>query len=471
MNGLNYDGMEYDEYYDENPYDPDDMFYDELEVQPQTVRDTWTYCIQPSIAQISSYVATFLIWNFVFRITTTFLPVPVNVKHFISITCGAAILYQTMGIGSCYVFILALTIYCILIGVQKFLKQHFGYTVATFTLMYLMIGELSQINAEQWHKLRGAQMVLVMKGISIGFDVDSKKIAQLPNFLEIIGYLICPSNSSLGPWIPYSEYVEIFKKNRRNSNFHWAYWIFVNVLISVICVLCSNCLIAYFIADSSWKWVTAYRDAMSYRFSHYFVTFLSQSMMLMGGYQEEQNKVLGYTITKPWQIEIPRSLVGVVVVWNISMHRWLKAYVFRTLRKYGAFKAILSTYVISTLLHGVSFPIAAVLLTLGVATYVEYRLRKSFSTIFDACILANSCNQNCNHRHKWRHPAVLAANLFFGILAMVHLTYLGVMFDAFAHADENGFSYKDTLDKWSSLYFLGHWFIFAFYILYYFIEN
>ncbi|XP_037027064.1 protein-serine O-palmitoleoyltransferase porcupine [Bradysia coprophila] len=471
MNGLNYDGMGYDEYYDEHPYDPDDMFYDELEVQPQTVRDTWTYCIQPSIAQISSYVATFLIWNFIFRITTTFLPVPVNVKHFFSITCGGAILYLTMGVGSCYVFVLALTIYSILIGVQKLLRQHYGYVVAAFTIIYLVIGELSQINAEQWHKLRGAQMVMVMKGISIGFDVDSKKISQLPNFLESIGYLLCPSNSSLGPWIPYSEYVEIFKKNRRNSNFHWAYWIFVNVLISVICVLCSNCLIAYFIADSSWKWITAYRDAMSYRFSHYFVTFLSQSMMLMGGYQEEQNKVLGYTITKPWQIEVPRSLVGVVVVWNISMHRWLKAYVFRTLRKYGAFKAILSTYVISTLLHGLSFPIAAVLLTLGIATYVEYRLRKSFATVFDACLLANSCNQNCNHRHKWRHPAVLTANVFFGILAMVHLTYLGVMFDAFAHADENGFSYQDTLDKWSSLYFLGHWLIFAFYILYYFIEN
>lgn len=471
MNGINYDGIGYDDYYDEHPYDPDDMLYDELEVQPQTVRDTWTYCIQPSIAQISSYVATFLIWNFIYRITITFLPVSVNVKHSISLTCGGAILYLTMGFGACYVYILAMTIYCILVGVQKYVKQYFGYIVAAFTITYLVIGEMLQLNVVEWHKLRGAQMVLVMKGISIGFDVDTKKLPQLPNFVEVIGYFLCPANSSLGPWIPHSEYVEIFKKNRKNSNFHFTYWIFVNLLISIICVLCSNCLIAYIIVDSSWKWIMAYRDAMSYRFSHYFVIFLSQSMMLMAGYQEDHNKVLGYTITKPWQIEVPRSLVGVVVVWNISMHRWLKTYVFRTLRKYGAFKAILSTYVISTLLHGLSFPIAAVLLTLGVATYVEYRLRKSFATIFDACILANSCSPNCNHRHKWRHPVVLVTNLLFGFLAMLHLTYLGVMFDAFAHADENGFSYQDTLDKWSSLYFLGHWLIFSFYILYYFIEN
>lgn len=471
MNGLNYDGVGYDDYYDEHHYDADDLFYDELEVQQQTIRDTWVHCIQPSISQISSYVATFLIWNFIYRIATSFLPVSVNVKHSVSILCGGAIFYMTMGTGSCYVFILATIIYGILLGIRRFVKQHYGYIVTAFTITYLVIGELLQIDVEQWHKLRGAQMVLVMKGISMGFDVDNKKLSQLPCFVEVVGYFLCPTNSSLGPWIPHSEYAEIFRKNRKKSNFHWAYWIFVNGLISTICVLCSNCLIAYFIVDSPWKWINAYRDAMSYRFSHYFVIFLSQSMMLMGGYQEENNKVLGYTITKPWQIEVPRSLVGVVVVWNISMHRWLKTYVFRTLRKYGAFKAILSTYVISTLLHGLSFPIAAVLLTLGVATYVEYRLRRSFATIFDACILANSCDQNCTHRHKWRHPFVLISNLFFGLLAMLHLTYLGVMFDAFAHADENGFSYQDTLDKWSSLYFLGHWLIFSFYILYYFIEN
>lgn len=50
--------------------------------------------------------------------------------------------------------------------------------------------------------------------------------------------------------------------------------------------------------------------------------------MLMSGLgairPQKQNSILGYSITKPWVIELPRSLVDVVVYWNLSMHYWLK---------------------------------------------------------------------------------------------------------------------------------------------------
>lgn len=65
--------------------------------------------------------------------------------------------------------------------------------------------------------------------------------------------------------------------------------------------------------------MVAFRDALSFRTSHYFICFTASSIMLIGGYP------LSLTvITKPWEIEVPRSLVQVVVSWNIPMHNWLK---------------------------------------------------------------------------------------------------------------------------------------------------
>lgn len=32
----------------------------------------------------------------------------------------------------------------------------------------------------------------------------------------------------------------------------------------------------------------------------------------------------GYQITQPLRIEFPRSMVQVVIAWNVSMHNWLK---------------------------------------------------------------------------------------------------------------------------------------------------
>lgn len=71
---------------------------------------------------------------------------------------------------------------------------------------------------------------------------------------------------------------------------------------------------------------------MSFRFSHYFVAFLGQTLMLAGGTVPTSqllgplggSRAFGMSTTEPWLVEVPRSLVRVVVVWNRPMHYWLK---------------------------------------------------------------------------------------------------------------------------------------------------
>ena len=44
--------------------------------------------------------------------------------------------------------------------------------------------------------------------------------------------------------------------------------------------------------------------------------------------------------------QVPRSLVEVVVSWNLPMHRWLKQYVFKQTRsRLGPGAAVMMTYV------------------------------------------------------------------------------------------------------------------------------
>lgn len=49
--------------------------------------------------------------------------------------------------------------------------------------------------------------------------------------------------------------------------------------------------------------------------------------MIIAGYSDEKHKhsaAWGYDITYPLDIEIPSSLVSVVISWNIPMHKFLK---------------------------------------------------------------------------------------------------------------------------------------------------
>lgn len=113
---------------------------------------------------------------------------------------------------------------------------------------------------------------------------------------------------------------------------------------------------------------------------------------------------------------------------------------------------------ISSLLHGVNVQLAAVLLTLGFATYSEFTLRKKISDIFDACLLAHPCI-DCKHRYKGHNVYVMLFNFAFGVLAVVHLAYLGVMFDGPMEQQEIGYSFKHIVDRWGALDYLSHWLI------------
>lgn len=69
---------------------------------------------------------------------------------------------------------------------------------------------------------------------------------------------------------------------------------------------------------------------MSFRMSHYFICYFCQSICFLnqfdnGGIQNKESRIENSNImTKPYYIEIPRSLSDVVANWNLPMHRWLK---------------------------------------------------------------------------------------------------------------------------------------------------
>ena len=78
------------------------------------------------------------------------------------------------------------------------------------------------------------------------------------------------------------------------------------------------------------KWISAYRDAMSFRASHYFVSFMSEASSVAAGFGYKPPDGASprsrweVPVAEPHNIEVPRSLVDVVVSWNIPMHKWLK---------------------------------------------------------------------------------------------------------------------------------------------------
>ncbi|KAL3852132.1 hypothetical protein ACJMK2_015812 [Sinanodonta woodiana] len=427
-------------------------------------KELWENCITPTLSQTIENVIPLLLLCFVFKLVCSFSKsgsddndIPPWLIHFSSLMFGILALQLFFQRTLIYLLVCALVGYSVLVITNWRNRDYCGIVMSLCIVAYLIACEFV-LERTVWHSIRGAQIILSMKMIGIAFDLSNGTMIRFPNLFEYLGYAFCVGTVIFGPWISFNEYKNILNQHKRPLSFFWLWKVISSLLASLVFVVCSTCIINWLILDNHWKWFKAYRSAQSFRFSHYFICCLSQVTLVMSGLGATHNNddvKWDMHIARPYYIELPRSLVEVVTYWNLPMHYWLKTYIFKTTKPLGTFAAVLLTYVASSLLHGLNFQLAAVLLSLGFYTYIEYVFRNKLSKIFNACIQARSC-KDCYHEYKHNNPYVIAANICFGFLSVFHLAYLGLMFDS-SPGEESGYSMNHTLDKWSALDFSSHW--------------
>jgi len=483
---------------------------------PFSFSEILEHCIEPTLTDGLKHMGKIIAWCIIFRISTQTLNLAPWAKHAISVVCGTILACHFFGSG--IYFILGLVTFGYIMLLLSFKVR--GLTSVTLVLGYNIVCETWIADPVTWHMVRGAIMIIAMKIISLGFDMDTAEMNKIiadqntekakeaqdalpddkktfknisvknkgkkmgkklteenhhdpsiekqepdddhliktPGWFEFAGYCLCPGTVILGPWVSYSEYLAIFKEPKFNLT--WLFKILFTVMFAFMFLTISTCWNPWLIPDSGWKWWLAYRDAMSFRASHYFVSFMSEASAISAGFGAHLvgSQILWhYTVTQPHNIEVPRSLVEVVVSWNLPMHKWLKQYVFKQSRnKLGPGPAVFLTYFASTLLHGLSGQIAAVLLSLGFYTWVEHSLREKLSNILDASIAARK-EVDSRKKHREGSAWVILVNMMFGLLSMFHLAYLGVMFDQSSPDQVTGYSWYHTLVKWKRLDFTSHW--------------
>ncbi|XP_072026412.1 protein-serine O-palmitoleoyltransferase porcupine-like [Amphiura filiformis] len=479
--------MEYDEYEDYDEYDQDNMmqqygdeYYDYGDGMQQDQDFTyWGHfenCVVPSISQGVQITLPLLLLCMAMKVTTLF-SLPSSVFHFLSI--GSGLVAMAFFFEKYLFYIISLTVlgYFALQVANQTLGKYRGAVCAVVVVTYLVIMELFLADPSQWHRVRGCQMIVAMKIISVGFDVDQGTLKEIPDVIEFTGYCVFAGSIIFGPWISYSTYA--LAAQGVDLDLRYTATVVVKLLQALACLVISTCIAPIMFTSESWhyKWLHAYRDAMSFRFSHYFISYLSETTGILAGLGatgnvEEGDKVKwSFAVAKPLNVELPRSLVEVVTNWNLPMHSWLKNYVFKTSRHLGNFAAILLTYAASSLLHGINFQLAAVLLSLGLYSYTEYVLRQKLSDAFSACVGAKACKPACSHRNKKKNVLVILTNVVFGLLAMFHLAYLGLMFDTDdSELEEQGYDWTHTLSKWSHLNYASHWVALITFVFYWLIK-
>uniref|UniRef100_A0A4W2HH11 Protein-serine O-palmitoleoyltransferase porcupine n=1 Tax=Bos indicus x Bos taurus TaxID=30522 RepID=A0A4W2HH11_BOBOX len=286
------------------------------------------------------------------------LGLPSYLKHASTVAGGFFSLYHFFQLHMVWVVLLSLLCYLVLFLCRH--SSHRGVFLSVTILIYLLMGEMHMVDTVTWHKMRGAQMIVAMKAVSLGFDLDRGEVGAVPSPVEFMGYLYFVGTIVFGPWISFHSYLQAVQGHPLSRR--WLQKVARSLALALLCLVLSTCvgpyLFPYFIPLDGdrllRKWLRAYESAVSFHFSNYFVGFLSEATATLAGagFTEEKDHLeWDLTVSKPLNVELPRSMVEVVTSWNLPMSYWLNNYVFKNALHLGTFSAVLVTYAASALLH------------------------------------------------------------------------------------------------------------------------
>uniref|UniRef100_A0A5F8GZ35 Protein-serine O-palmitoleoyltransferase porcupine n=1 Tax=Monodelphis domestica TaxID=13616 RepID=A0A5F8GZ35_MONDO len=260
------------------------------------------------------------------------LGLPPAVKHASTVAGGFFSLYHFFQRHMVWVVLLSLLCYLVLFLCRH--SSHRGVFLSVTILIYLLMGEMHMVDTVTWHKMRGAQMIVAMKAVSLGFDLDRGELSAVPSPVEFMGYLYFVGTIVFGPWLHFRSY--LLAVEGRPLSFTWLGKVAASLSRALLCLVVSTCvgpyLFPYFIplyGDRLLRrWLHAYESAISFHFSNYFVGFLSEGTTTLAGagFTEEKDHLCwDLTVSRPLSVELPRSMVEVVTSWNLPMSHWLNS--------------------------------------------------------------------------------------------------------------------------------------------------
>lgn len=413
-------------------------------------------CFQSTLSQTFDFVLPLFALCLALR-AVCLIGAPSAVRHLASLILGLVVIWVFVERKLTYFVVLAVVGYSALLLAPEKRK---GVTSSLVCVSFIMSCELVVFTRTEWHQIRGSIMIVAMKTISIGFDVDDNQLSHVPGVLEFAGFVLSPANSIFGPFVQYKVHMGILVD--RPLSKAWFYHVIRSLALAGFALGFSMCFWPWIFDRGVHKWLRAFTIAASFRYSHYFVSYMSETTSVMCGLgfveSESGDHWGGVAVARMENVEMPRSLVEVVTSWNMASHVFLKSYVYKPARKLGIFPAIFITYFASSLLHGLNFQLSAVLLSIGVYAYIENVLRTKLAKKLNACVLARRSSKPEQFKYKEDVWWVVTINLLFSALAVFHLAYLGSPFDSDnPDLQEQGYSMEHTVSRWRDLNFASHW--------------
>ncbi|XP_071054614.1 protein-serine O-palmitoleoyltransferase porcupine-like [Onthophagus taurus] len=316
-------------------------------------------------------------------------------------------------------------------------------------------------------------MIMTMKTISISME---EYFIKRTTCAELMGYLLSPATVLFGPWISLETYT-IYYIRHMKLNWKWAVKIAELFNYAMIHLALINYFDAYLIPVLTIRsWNVAFivpkvtQNAFAFRASNYYVGYMAEFTMITAGFNAyhhfDPQQRWRYPVTRALTVEFPRSMDVAVQNWNIPAYHFLVQNIYSPFAEINKTSAVLMSFLVTMLIHGLNIRTTVVLLSLGIWTYTQEIIQDKLAMRLSSCCRIYACRAGCGHRLKFWHPITLVINGINMFLNILHLVFTGHIM----HKDFDGSTVWDLCRIWRHDFgLLSHliiviWFCFMLYV-------
>ncbi|KAE9419440.1 hypothetical protein Angca_007560 [Angiostrongylus cantonensis] len=293
-------------------------------------------CMIGCLSSVKNTVGRLILFTFVQRLLNVVMDPPILLKHISCISVGTVVLLDWVQKVELIMAIVFGSVFLILLLLFSLPHKGFVVMVASISLIvYLQY----LVPVSDFIAVRGILMILSMKISSLAFDKGHD--FALSDAVPAFAFLFNPSTMVFGPFHTYGDFLKSMNRGTNREELSNALLSVSLLVVALSFLMYSSCL-SIIVPEGSI--LADYFVAQSFRSSHFFVCLLSQALSMLSG--------MRISVCSPFKVEFPRSLVEVVTVWNMPMHRFLRYYVYLKFLSLGSAGSIFASFVVSSLLHG-----------------------------------------------------------------------------------------------------------------------
>jgi porcupine-like protein len=211
-------------------------------------------CFQPTVQQAFAVGLSVVAPSLLLRLLVLYSGLQKRIISVVATVLGLLVLWWYYERSVAYFIVLCGIVYPLFALVPR----GRGALIAIVCVVFIFFCELFIASKEEWHKVRGSFLVVVMKIISLAFDLEGypdikgeqkpASVSSVPDLFSYSSYCLFPGTTVFGPFLTYTDHSKFLHATPLSIR-----WALSSMVVAAVCLGLSVCILPFLLNEPQYN--------------------------------------------------------------------------------------------------------------------------------------------------------------------------------------------------------------------------